>query len=277
MLHSVLAHAGDHEVQIHYMHGGLPRRDEQRLREMVTRCGGRIGFLHVPDEAIAGLPTKGFTRKATWFRVFLPDLRPDVDRLLYLDADLIVVDSLEPLWAIEMDDYLVGAVTNVFEAHHYRGERVGPGLPRHLDYFNAGVLLMNLDAMRRADCTRALVDYGRANADQLKFRDQDVLNAVLGDRRLALRPRWNCMNSLSFPWAEPIYGADAVVEALRRPAIRHFEGPGANKPWHLLADDATRALYLRHRRVTPWPRARPSGLTPVNLAKRLTRRRSVSA
>jgi UDP-glucose/galactose:(glucosyl)LPS alpha-1,2-glucosyl/galactosyltransferase len=279
MLHSVLANADGLEVEVHYMHGGdIRRRDEERLAAMVGAHGGRVEFLHVPDTAIEGLPTKGFTRKATWYRVLLPEMRPDLERALYLDSDLIAVDSLEPLWALDTDGYLVAAVTNVFEEHHYKHERLGPDLPQVRDYFNAGVLLMNLEEMRRAGSTSALLEYGRARAQDLKFRDQDVLNAVLGSRRLPLHPRWNCMNSiLLFSWAEEMLGREAVAEARAHPAIRHFEGPYANKPWHLLADEPTRDLYLRHRRATPWPRVRPVGVTPVTVAKRLANRRGVSA
>ena len=49
-----------------------------------------------------------------WYRIFLPELLPDVDRVLYLDVDTLAVDSLEPLWATDLGDAPGGAVTNVF-------------------------------------------------------------------------------------------------------------------------------------------------------------------
>jgi lipopolysaccharide biosynthesis glycosyltransferase len=269
MLHSVLAHNAERGVEIHFMHGpDVSRRSEEQLTEMVEREGGRISFLRIPDERVEGLPTKGFTRKATWYRIFLPELRPDVDRVLYLDADLIALEPLDELWETDMGDSYVAAVTNVFE-HHYAHRPAELGLAGPHVYFNAGVLLMNLDLMRRDDCSQRLLDYGVAHARELLWRDQDTLNVVLGHRRLELRPRWNCMNAvLWFPWAREVFGEEAVEEALRAPAIRHFEGPRQCKPWHYLCERPSREMYMRHRRETPWPRMRVTGVTPRNVLTR---------
>ena len=280
MLHSLLAVERElgHDVHVHYMHGpDISTAMERRLAGMVEREGGRISFLPIPDEDIAGLPTKGFTRKATWYRIFLPELLPDVDRILYLDADLIVLDSIAPLWELDLDGSWVGAVTNVFQ-HNHLHRPAGLGLAGPEVYFNAGVLLMNLAEMRRDGRTRALLDYGVSNAERLEWRDQDALNVVLGERRLPLHPRWNLMNStLLFDSAAEVYGRDVVEEARARPAIRHFEGPDANKPWHYMCEGELRELYLEHRRATPWPRVRREGMTPRNVLRRVRRRTAVSA
>jgi lipopolysaccharide biosynthesis glycosyltransferase len=271
MLQSVLARHGA-DVHVHYMHGADVTDQEERLLEtMVTRAGAKISFLRIPDEKLEGLPTIGFTRKATWYRIFLPELRPDLDRVLYLDSDLIVTDSLEPLWKIDMSEAYVAAVTNVFEKHHL-GRPAELGLAGPEVYFNAGVLLMNLDFMRQHECTDALLDYGVCEAPRLLWRDQDALNVVLGDRRIELAPRWNCMNAvLLFPWSADVFGAEAVEEARLNPAIRHFEGPSVNKPWHYLCDRDLRDLYVEHRALTPWPRLRVEGVTPGNVVRRIAR------
>lgn len=76
------------------------------------------------------------------------------------------------------------------------------------------------------------------------------------------------MNSIIlFPWAVDYFGAEAVKEAQEHPAIRHFEGPGANKPWHLLCKPDEHLLYMSHRSQTPWPKLRRSGRTPGNLLR----------
>ena len=273
MLHSLLAAHPDRQVRIHYMHGpDIGEREERKLAGMVEREGGEISFLRIPDDRLDGLPTVGFTRKATWYRIFLPELRPEIDRVLYLDSDLLVLDSLAPLWEIDLTGNWVAAVTNVFQHNHvHRAAQLGLAGPEV--YFNAGVLMLNMEEMRRDGCTEALRSFGVENAPRLAWRDQDAMNVVLGSRRLALHPRWNCMNSiLLFPQAADVFGADAVREAREHPAIRHFEGPSANKPWHLLCERDLRELYLEHRRATPWPRVRREGVTPANVARRLRRR-----
>lgn len=278
MLHSVLAHAGG-PVHVHYLHGpGHPERPARRLERWLRAQGAEVTFHRVPDERTAGLPTTGFTGHATWYRIFLPDLLADRERVLFLDADLVVCDALGPLWETDLGGACLGAVTNVFEPE-YAHRPAELGLASTHDYFNAGVLLLDLAALRRDGCSQALYDYGVAHAGDdersLLFRDQDVLNAVLAGRRHRLDPRWNVMNIFRFDWADEVFGAEAVAEARRDPGIRHFEGPADNKPWHAGCEREGRERYFEHRRATPWPRVRlegPRGLRARRLARRVARR-----
>jgi lipopolysaccharide biosynthesis glycosyltransferase len=253
MLHSVIAHRGEGDLQIHYLHGpGFPDRSAAVIREMVERGGAAISFWEIADERIAGLPEMDFVTSAMWYRILLPELLPDVDRVLYLDVDTIALDSLEPLWETDLAGSYIAAVTNVFYMRSHAQRAVELGI-EPTDYFNSGVVLMNLDLMRRDDASRALFEYARAHAAELAWPDQDALNVVLGKRRVALRPRWNCMNSiLLFPWAADVLGAEAVEEARTDPAIRHFEGPTINKPWHHESESPMRDVYFEHRRQTPF-------------------------
>ena len=277
MLHSVLSHTGARRVTVHYLHDpGLDRESLARLARMVEGLGSEINLLPIPDERVQGLTTKGFTLKATWYRIFLPDLLPGVDKIVYLDGDLLALESLEELWSTDLTDHTAAAVANVLP-RHYAGRLAEAGLDP-ARYFNAGVMVMNLDAMRNQGSSAALLRYGRERADRLVLRDQDALNAILGPSCVSLHPRWNCMNALwVYPWAEEVFGPERLAEARRDPAIRHFEGPSFTKPWHLTGDPEARAVYKAHRSATPWPRYRPDGLTPSNIARRFLRRGSGNA
>jgi lipopolysaccharide biosynthesis glycosyltransferase len=279
MLHSVLAHRADQPVAVHYLHGpDLAAGARRRLAEMVSRGGGCISFVPVAEEAVAGLPAPGYFSRAMWYRILLPDLLPDLDQVLYLDADTVVLDSLEPLWATELRGNYVAAVTNVFEPHHL-GRPGQLGLAGPEVYFNTGVLLMDLALMRLDGCTEALRRFALDHEDLL-WPDQDAFNVVLGHRRLELHPRWNCMNSvMHMEQSIDVFGGDAVTEARQHPAIRHFEGPSINKPWHYLCERSMREVYFDHRRQTPWPRCRLEGGGVAARARRLGRslRRRASA
>jgi lipopolysaccharide biosynthesis glycosyltransferase len=271
MLRSVLAHASDEPVSIHYLHGpGFPAGARDRLTTMVREGGGEISFHHVPDDRVAGMPSWAYIPQAMWYRVFLPELLPDVDTVLYVDIDTIVLDSLTPLFDLDLGHRYLAAVTNVFQPHE-RHRPAQLGLRADV-YFNSGVLLLNLDAMRRDDCTTSIREYAMRHSERPGWPDQDALNVVLGEGRLPLHPRWNCMNSvLLFPWAADVFGGEAVAEARANPAIRHFEGPAINKPWHYLCDREMREVYLEHRSHTPWARFRLEGATPANGVRRVAR------
>ena len=188
-------------------------------------------------------------------------------------TSIIVVDSLEPLWQTNVSGHYLAAVTNVFQHDHFhRVEQLGLGGPEV--YFNSGVMLLDPDEWRREGATEAVIEYALASHDKLDWPEQDALNVVLGHRRLPLHPRWNCMNSiLQFPWAVDVFEAVSLEDARRRPAVRHFEGPSINKPWHYMCERGMRDLYFAHRRATPWPRVRLEGMTPGNVWRRWARRR----
>jgi lipopolysaccharide biosynthesis glycosyltransferase len=279
LLDSVLKHSGGLPVHVHYLHG--PRMgvgDRELMSDMVQREGGQISFLGIDDTRVAGLPDDPQFTSAMWHRTFLDELLPDVDRVLYLDVDTIVMDDLKPLWSTNLEGNYLAAVTNVFERRfsHRPGEL---GLQGPEVYFNSGVLLLNLRAMRVAGCGAAVRSY--AMNRELEWPDQDALNVILGGRRADLAPRWNAMNSvMNFPQAAEVFSEEALAVARSRPAIRHFEGPGANKPWHYLCAQPFREIYLEHRARTPWPDVRLEGATPTNFLRRLggaRRRPPVSA
>ncbi len=259
MLHSVLTHEGRGTVHVHYLHGSdLRRRDHDKLERWLERQGAAATFHRIPDERCDELPTEGFTGRATWYRIFLPELLPGVERVLFLDADIIACDALDELWETDLEGAYLAAVTNVLPPE-YADRPAAMGLASPDEYFNAGVLLMNLELMRRDECTAKLRAFGVERAAELVLRDQDALNAVLAGRRRPLHPRWNAMNIFRLPEAAVVFGADAIAEARRDPALRHFEGPDDNKPWHPACTHDDRERYFAHRRRTPWPRVRLEG------------------
>jgi len=271
MIASVLAHRGSLAARVHYLHDpALSPEDADRLERMVRGQGAELQLHPIPAERIEGLVGINHLTPAMWYRVFLPELLPDAERVLYLDADVIAVDGLEPLWATELGDATVAAVTNVFDPWNAGYE---DALQLARPYFNSGVLLMNLARMRATDATARVLDYARANPERLPWGDQDPLNIVLGADRLELHPRWNCMNSFfAYPEATAeIFGPVEAADARERPGIRHFEGPSINKPWHLLCPHPGGREYFRQRRRTPWPRVERDGVTPANVARRLAR------
>src|SRR5439155_15542090 len=156
-------------------------------------------------------------------RVVLPARLPELQRVLYLDADTLVGGSMAALWDTALEGAPVGAVANVTE----------PAMQAHVTslgverggYFNAGVLLVDLGRWREEGATAALTRFV-ADRPGLPWFDQDALNAVFAKRWKRLHPRWNAMNSF-WMWgdlAAAVFGDEALAEARSRPAILHFEG-----------------------------------------------------
>jgi lipopolysaccharide biosynthesis glycosyltransferase len=189
-------------------------------------------------------------------------LLPALPRVLYLDADMIIVDDLGPLWDTDLNGKAFAAVSNPIYAFMRPWPRLDLGLDQPQDYLNSGVLLLDLERLRAEDGIGALRRYAGEHPHNL-CPEQDALSAVLGQRWLHLHPRWNVQNTLfELPPRQLPFSAMEVSEALQHPAIIHFIGPF--KPWHYLCTHPRRALYFEHLRRTPWPETPPQGVSLFN-------------
>jgi len=269
MLHSVRWHAPDAELRVHFLAAAvLSGRPRRRLEAWARRLQLEWRWVEVPAGLAAGLPGRDYLSEVVWHRVFMPQLLPHLDRVLYLDSDVIAMDSVASLWSTPLDDALFAAVTNVVPAH-FAKRAVGLGLPGAADYFNLGVALWNLRVMRQEGFTAEVLAYARRHMAELLWLEQDAINALYWRRRKALHPRWNCQNGIYYgSWGTRLLDPGEMRDAMQRPGLLHFEGGTFAKPWHLLSTHPLRARYFFHRRRTPWPFGLPDGVTPGNLVKR---------
>jgi lipopolysaccharide biosynthesis glycosyltransferase len=255
MLHSLLALHPDAAITVNFLHPpGLPEDALARLRRLVEgQPGAALRSQAIAGERLAGLPVSDYFGPAMWYRLFLPELLPGQERVLYLDVDTLVVDRLDALWLMPLQGRCVAAVDNVVEPG-LQPRITALDLPQGCGYFNSGVLLIDLERMRLGLGERVR-QIACARGAGVLWPDQDALNLALAAERLSLHPRWNCQNSLYF-WrglAERQFGREPVAEALARPAIWHFEGPGLAKPWHYLNKHPARRRWWRHMRHSGFP------------------------
>lgn len=265
LVRSALDHHAGTPLTFHVLHDGrLAAAEQHRLAAMVGTDRGGVEVHAVVDDRLQQLPAVDRFGTVVWLRLALPDLLPDLSRVLYLDADTFVTSALGPLWETDLGEAPLAAVPNVVEPAMHEHVR-GLGLDPLGGFFNSGVLLMNLEAMRQESSFDELVAYATDNGPRLVWPDQDVLNAVFSRRWHPIHPRWNAMNSLwTWPgWAADTFGASTVAEATNDPAIVHFEGPSICKPWHFLCQHTWRDAYRRTLATTPWARVGLTGRTPA--------------
>ncbi len=186
----------------------------------------------VDRSALPIRPTDHLTVE-TYYRLFLETAFDEtVKRVVYLDADLVVLGDLSQLAAIDLGSKAVGAAIDL---HVRRWGNGGAALwGKDTDdrpYFNAGVLVIDLDAWRTLQVRHRSLEFLASNRDRILFWDQDALNAVLAGDWKELDPRWNRMTDY---WEERREGrlpfTRETIASLRDPFIVHFASP--NKPWN---------------------------------------------
>ena len=266
LLHSLAATAGTEPLDVVVLHDEpLTPRGQTWLRESAGPAGVRLRFVAIDSAVLQDLPPQHFPR-TIWARMLLPEVLAEAGRVLYLDADTIVMQSLLPLWETRLDGAPLAAVANPL--HPFMGEqpRLDLGIQDARRYFNSGVLLMNLDAMRSERSILRMREYASAHPAN-PYPDQDAFNALFSERHVSLHPRWNAQTSM---WDLGLnrlpFGPEEVREARARPAIIHFTGPF--KPWHYLCRHPFCDSYFEHLAATPWPAPAIEGRTPVNRLRR---------
>lgn len=171
-----------------------------------------------------------------------PHLPADVNRILYLDGDTFVAGDLSPLLDLRLKEEQVAGVE---DAAYFSRREIGPsasktraylaglGVDDRGGYLNSGVLLASRKAC--SDMSRLAMDYFYAQTDKCVYHDQSAINAILGDRRVALSPAWNFQTPFC------LWGLRAAV----RPRIYHFTWfpkpwSASIPPWDFLAGDVSR-------------------------------------
>lgn len=227
----------------------------ERLAAFCVPLGVALDCVQPTPEQLAPVPPAGRYPALIWYRLLLPELIPDAQRLLYLDADTVVLDELGPLFATPLQGHALAAARA--PATHEGAEHLAAlGLRADFPYFNSGVLLMDLARMRADGFAERVLAVAREYGERLRFPDQDALNLACGGDWPALHPRWNALAWFFLDRADALHDPRTdreFAEACAAPGILHFEGSALAKPWHARCLHPHRSRYLAFRADTPWP------------------------
>ncbi len=205
----------------------------------------------------------------TYFRFFIPELFKQYDKVLYLDADVIVNDDISKLFDEDINNYYAGVVQDKIietctgnpksKMCQYPNMTIQEYFQNKLKksdfkYFNAGVLLLNLSKIRNDNIVEKLWKY-TADESPLEYQDQDVLNAVIGNNVKYLEYKWNV---LSNKWGIEQYPQKKFRKILKKtyqkPSIFHYVGE--DKPWKLIEDKDYNynhiMLWWKYYKQTPY-------------------------
>jgi lipopolysaccharide biosynthesis glycosyltransferase len=205
-----------------------------------------------------------FLPPASLYRLRMETLLPvEVERVLFIDADIVVRGPLLELWETALGDALLGAVCDAVHPFARQSLRQTEfHVPPDRLYFNAGVMVIPLATWRARDLGAEAI--ALLTAHKFRYADQCALNLVVAGNWMRLAPRWNLQSAHYLgeveQSAEP---PEALAAARRDPAIIHFTlSTEQAKPWHA-GPSTYRSLWLEDLDQTAWagwrPRKAPSG------------------
>ncbi|MFS8501385.1 MAG: glycosyltransferase family 8 protein [Caldicoprobacter sp.] len=218
------------KVEVYLMHSDIQKQELERLSAFVEACGHALYPLTVERDMFAEAPVNFYYPPEMYYRLIAHTVLPaHVDRILYLDPDILVLNPIEPLYYTEIDGYYFAAAAHSKPVIDYINRiRLRTESNR---YYNSGVLLINVELLRKEVQVQQIFDYIKEHAHELILPDQDVLNGLF----------WHKIKPLD----EHLYNYDArrygtyflatkgrvnLDFVMHNTVILHF--CGRKKPWH---------------------------------------------
>ena len=247
LLVSIFASNGGEEIYFHVALTNASTSDKQQITQFIEAHHCKAWFYDIDIELVRSFaPPSERYGLATFYRLLLPSLLPErIEKFIYLDVDILILNSLRPLYNTELETMPVAAVP---EPVTY----VRPDLGLHTpsEYFNAGILLINLPLWREQRIAERAIQFLKDYPEKVEYLDQDALNAVLAGNWLSLSDAYN------FTWrALPSQASRGELQRLAATkTIIHFNT--ALKPWHRLSIGRLDYLYHDFFSKLPFPQLR---------------------
>lgn len=217
---------GCHEI--YFVTTGIKEESRQKLIFLCKIHNAIFHYIYMDDKELDSFDGIGYWSKYTFMKIFIPKLLPSsIDKVLYLDVDIIVKTNLSSLYDINLGESGLAAVEDVPNAESHKKRC---GLSPKAIYINSGLMLMNLVLWRTEFKQNSFLNYIEKNKYKYKINDQDLINSVFENRIIALDWRYN-VTSFFFGFKSPIWKNYRYQYKLARknPAVLHFTN--SNKPW----------------------------------------------
>lgn len=257
MLKSLFCNNTKESINVHaIIDNNVTRSDRDSLKEIVEESNGVISFYDIDPENISNYPglRDNYISRSAYYRMFVAEILPEnIEKILYLDGDIIIRKSLLELWNTDLNSYAIGCVMDMLVGKPQIYNRLR--IPYEAGYFNSGMMLINLKYWRENNILAELLQFIKDYPERISASvDQDVLGYVLRDRKKFLPLKYNVQEGFFF---KPEYASidywkyeDQLTEAINDPVILHFTG--RSKPWIKGCNHPRKQDFFIYKGKTKW-------------------------
>lgn len=230
---SILANANeDDELYIYILDGKIKTDSKNKILALKNIKNCSIEFIPINEkefEDYKKVKNHSYISISTYYRLKLATLLPNIDKILYLDCDIIVNSSLSELFLSELENYIFAGVKDIDIA-----------IRNNSNYVNAGVLLMDLNKVRKNNIQEKFYSFAKENYNKIELGDQGIINEVLKGQIKIVDDKYNVQSECFIRRSS----------FTKNPAIVHFVG--LKKPWVIGSWSHHKKLYFKYLELTPW-------------------------
>lgn len=231
---------------------GLSKKNEKILKSFSKNKKCKIELITVDDTILKSCPIKqaDHVSLSTYYRILLPSIiSKDVKKILYLDGDILCVSELQDFYNTDLSEKSCAVVhdernndSEIYQRLEYKKEN---------GYFNAGVMLINLDYWRSHDIQNKTLKYISENKEKCLWHDQDALNYILNGTVEWADFRYNLTQGFMFEKKQlkidSVYWKK-IDSAIKNPCLIHY--CAAYKPWHIECNSPFKKLWRKNYKKT---------------------------
>lgn len=245
-------------INIHYIGNGLSKRNMDLLQKLAGEYNRKIVFYEMPGylNDISGLLR---TNAIAYTYCFFQDILPaNIEKVLLLESDTIVTDSLEEFYNTDIAGYYLAATDDL--QSKYCKEKIGikPTTP----YFNSGVMLINLTKMRKDHISDEIKQVIKSGKAKFLYEVQDEMNYLLAEKVKILPPKFNCTTAIflfgyddmkHYRWPSTCCTREEYEEARNHPVVVHFTKNQIiqSRPWIKGCTHPYNSYYLMYKFDSP--------------------------
>lgn len=204
------------------------------IKKTVEKFNAKIEFIDIGNDKLENIYLSGHVSRAAYFRLMIADLVPkDIEKIIYLDVDLLVCEDIVGLWHVDIGTFPLGAVLDygiIASSRMRKQKSMVIGLTDNYSYFNSGVLIINVREWRINNYGQKVLEF--AQKEKLPHHDQDALNKIFMNKWYKIPLCWNVIPPVFYLFGKILFNSklrDAAVCAKAMPAIIHYAG--RYKPW----------------------------------------------
>ena len=243
------------KIQFYLIDDEIQQENKEKITKTVQNLGGNIEFIKIKNSKLEDCYVSGELSRASYFRLDIANiLGESIEKIIYLDCDLLVYEEIEKMWQLDMGGKPVAATCDLgimASARVRKQKNKFIGLPFDAPYFNAGVLIMDLKKWRDGNYAEAII----ALATQNKYpnHDQDALNKFFMNNWQEIPLRWDVIPPVFNLFLKIVTKPDLrkkAIEAKLNPAIFHYAG--GYKPWEYEIHDGFNDKYYEYLKLTEY-------------------------
>ena len=250
------------KINIYVLDDDISKENKAKIKEVVKSFNQEIQFIKTVNiksilKNIDSMEKEGVNSLTTYSRLFASSLLPNIDKILYLDADSLITGSFKELWDLNIENYFIAAVEDLFSIDTIKKDI---GLKNSNKYINAGFLFINLKKWREENLEKKFLEFQKEHLNKFIYHDQGIINGVCKDNILYIHPKYNLISifhgieyekAIKLGGIPNYYDKLTVEDAQKNPVFIHFSGGDLNRPWSN-KEQPYHELYYTYVNKTPF-------------------------